>query len=319
MGGKRSTANFISYDLRPTKQCERKILIEILKIAGDNGLPIRDYRYIGMGANRFYDFLLVHKYLGVSRMISLEHDKKMFKRAAFNVPYGFIDVQRKTSSTFIASDSFATPSIVWLDYDGGINGNVIEDISSLGTKSNLGDFCFVTLYGDPPGALHEYSAQKRLEWYRDELGDVSSEVNLSDVENASFYRSIHKSLVSAFNNAFAYRKEGEFVLLMGVQYSDSSPMITVGGAFLETKQKPDLVNKVAQSLPFLHRSGSHPYEIRSFHLTEKEKHLFDRAITSGYHRSQDAIKLIELGFKEEDFEAYRDLFRFIPRYVEAVI
>lgn len=319
MATKRSTANFISYDLRPTKQCERKILLEVLKIASDNGLPIRDYRYVGMGANRFYDFMLVHKYLGLSEMISLEHDKKMYKRASFNCPYGFIDVQKKTAATFVATDSFSRSSIIWFDYDGGISSEVIEDILTLATKVKPGDFCFITLYGGPPGALHEYNPHKRLEWYKDELGDVSSSLTINDVENSTFHKSIYKTLMSAFSNAFAYRTEGEFTHLIGVQYSDSTPMITVGGAFLDKLHKPAIIDQISKSLPFLQKNQSEPYEIKSFHLTEKEKFLFDRAITSGYHRSRDAIKLIEFGFKDEDFEAYKELFRFIPRYVEAII
>src|SRR4051794_25050618 len=93
MAKPRSTARFIPYDLRPAKQSERKILVDLLKTGGDIGLPIGDYRYVGMGANRFYDFLMLHKHLGICSMVSLEHDPKMFKRAAFNVPYNFIDVR----------------------------------------------------------------------------------------------------------------------------------------------------------------------------------------------------------------------------------
>ena len=80
----RSTASFISYDLRPSKQSERRILLDVLKIAGDCGLPISDYRYVGMGANRFYDFLLIHRYIGIRNMVSLEHDPIMYKRSIFN-------------------------------------------------------------------------------------------------------------------------------------------------------------------------------------------------------------------------------------------
>ncbi len=61
----RSTARFISYDLRPAKQSERTILLDLLRLTSDSGLNITGYRYVGMGANRFYDFLLMHKYLGL--------------------------------------------------------------------------------------------------------------------------------------------------------------------------------------------------------------------------------------------------------------
>lgn len=93
----------LSCDLRPSKQAERGILIDLLRIAGDCGFPIGNYRYVGMGANRFYDFLLLHNYLGIKDMVSLEHDSDMFKRAVFNVPYGFIDVKETSAQDYIAS------------------------------------------------------------------------------------------------------------------------------------------------------------------------------------------------------------------------
>ena len=130
----RSSANYISYDLRPAKQSERRILLEVLRAASKCSALIGDYRYIGMGANRFYDFLLMHKYLGVSEMISLERDKKMYKRAKYNCPYGFIEVLNKSTSTFIASDPFLKNSIVWFDYDGGLSANVIEDVAEIGRR-----------------------------------------------------------------------------------------------------------------------------------------------------------------------------------------
>jgi hypothetical protein len=116
----RSTAKWISYDLRPAKQSERRILLDVLKTAGEAGLPLSGYRYVGMGAVRFYDFLLVHRYLGIDHMISLEHDNKMFKRAEFNVPFSFIEVRNCTSTTFIADDSYSEPTVAWFDYDGGL-------------------------------------------------------------------------------------------------------------------------------------------------------------------------------------------------------
>ncbi|SEN96643.1 hypothetical protein SAMN05216404_10964 [Nitrosospira multiformis] len=53
---RRSTANFISYDLRPAKQSERRILLDLLKIASDCGLPIADYATLGWALIDFTTF-----------------------------------------------------------------------------------------------------------------------------------------------------------------------------------------------------------------------------------------------------------------------
>ena len=236
----RSTAKFISYDLRPAKQSERGILVDVLKIAGDCGLPIRDYRYVGMGANRFYDFLLLHKYLGVRDMISLEHDVGMYKRAVFNVPYRFIDVRHTTVVNFLAADGGERPEILWLDYDGGVGPDIVADIMSMATRAKVGDFCFVTVAGPPPRIMEAMSDSDRLTTIRETMGDVAGDIEPEDVERSHFHFAVHKILMAAFKNAFAARHEGKFVPLLQVEYADSMSMVTVGGAFLANGTAVDL-------------------------------------------------------------------------------
>ncbi len=315
----RSTARFISYDLRPAKQSERRILLDLLKIAGDCGLPITDYQYVGMGANRFYDFLLLHKYLGIADMISLEHDSHMYRRAAFNCPYKFINILEKTTSDFLFEDDIERPCILWFDYDGGISTQMTHDIASLSTKLKVGDFCFVTVSGGPPKFLDRESDQFRLGWFQEKLSDIAGGVSLADVERSSFPRAVHKVLVAAFRNAFSVRRDGKFVPFLQVEYSDSHPMITVGGGLLVDGQAISFESRVAETLPFLSAKNRKPYRIKSLHLTEKERILFDRATTSPDRRSSEYYNLKKLGFKQSEISAYKDLIRFLPRYVETIV
>lgn len=315
----RSTAKFISYDLRPAKQSERGILVDVLKIAGDCGLPVRDYRYVGMGANRFYDFLLVHKYLGVRDMVSLEHDKNMFQRALFNVPYRFIDVRHATVVDFLSGDNSERQEILWLDYDGGIGPDIVADIMSMATRAKVGDFCFVTVAGPPPRVMETMNDFDRLTVIKDTMGDVAGDVELEDVERSHFPIAVHKMLMAAFRNAFAARREGKFVPLLQVEYADTMPMVTVGGAFLATEIATDIRRRMAKALPFLATEKTELYEIRSFCLTERERALFDRASTAPKRHRGERNALKKLGFKNTDFDSYSDLIRYLPRYVETAI
>ena len=81
---KASTATFISYDLRPAKQTERRLLLDFLRCSSEAGLTNSDYRYVGMGGTMFYDFHLIHRFLGINNMISLERDPKTHPRSEFN-------------------------------------------------------------------------------------------------------------------------------------------------------------------------------------------------------------------------------------------
>jgi len=272
-----------------------------------------------MGANRFYDFLLLHKYLGLSKMISLEHDPEMFKRAKFNVPYGFIELHPKKAAEFIDQDDAVPPSIYWLDYDGGIGGEILADIASFATKLKINDFCFVTVAGVPPGVSDNKNSSDRLAWLQDTLGEMAGDVTLEDAEKNNFHRAVHKSLIAAFRHAFAPRTEGTFIPLLQVVYTDTLKMVTVGGAFLAPGTAVDYRAKVNRVMPFLNTSDPVIYWIQSLHLTERERALFDRAVTSKSRRPAERAALTRLGFGRDDFDAYRDLVRYLPRYVETIV
>ena len=314
----RSTGKFISYDIRPAKQSERLILVDMLKAASDSGLPIGRYRYVGMGANRFYDFLLMHRYLGIADMISLEHDEGFFERAKYNAPYKFIDVRNISSADFIAADDKKAPSIYWLDYDGGISKQIISDINDYADAAKIGDFIFMTVSGNPPRAIDRENDAGRLAWLQDQLGAVAGDVTVEDVERATFPDAVHKVLWTGFKTAFAARTDGAFYPLLQVSYADSMPMITFGGAFLTAGQAVGVTEKIEQDLPFLNLSTRSKYEIRSLHITDKERTLFDMAVTSKSARSSEKNKLKNLGFRESEIKSYKDLLRYIPRYVETI-
>lgn len=315
----KSTARFIAYDLRPAKQSERGILVDVLKIGGDCGLPIRTYRYIGMGANRFYDYLLLHKYLGLRKMVSLEHDPYMFERALFNVPYRFIEVRKTAVVNFLAEDRSEAPEIFWLDYDGGIDPDVVADVMSVGMRSKPGDFCFVTVGGHAPKALEEKSDADRLMVIQDLFREFAGAISIEDVERSAFSEAIHKILMAAFSSAFTTRRDGVFLPLLRVVYSDSMPMVTVGGAFLTEEKALEYRSRLKEALPFLSANAAELYHIRSFNLTERERSLFDRASTSIKKRSAERNTLKRLGFKESDFDSYHQLIRYLPRYVETIV
>jgi hypothetical protein len=272
-----------------------------------------------MGANRFYDYLLLHKYLGIREMVSLEHDPIMFERAVFSVPYKFIDVRNSSAADFIQEDTCSGPSIFWLDYDGGLGQPLLGDVASLSVKLKIGDFCFVTVYGGVPRQLEGQNAQTRLVWFQDTFNSLAGDITIEDMQNSRVQHAIHKILVAAFRNAFAPRRDGDFITLLQVQYSDSKPMITVGGAFLTEGQAFGYRSLMRSAMPFLNTTGSELYEIRSLHLTERERTLFDRAVTGKTSRSKERNSLRKIGFEDSDLSAYKDLLRYLPRYVETIV
>lgn len=314
---KPSTARFISYDLRPAKQAERRILLDFLKCANEGGMTISDCRYVGMGGTKFYDFHLMHRFLGVNQMISLERDPQIHPRSQFNCPFDFITVKNRTVAEFMASDDDDARTIYWLDYDDGLGPEVIADITSLGARVKVGGFAFVTVYAGPPGVLQRQTQEQRLDYFQQSLGDFGVGMTVADMETIQFPNTVFRVLTAAFKNAFAARHDGQLQLLFQVQYKDSSPMVTVGGCFCKKEAAKEVLRRVQADLPFLLKNP--PYKIRHLNLTERERVLFDLAVTKPRSNSRQANFLRLLGFKQKDFDAYRDLIRFLPRYYESII
>ena len=240
---KPSTAAFIPYNLRPTKQAERRILLDFLKCANEVGLSVSDCRYVGMGGTAFYDFHLMHRFLGINRMVSLERDPNIFPRCEFNRPFDFINVQNKTVASFLAEDDELVPTIYWFDYDDGFGPDIIADIISLGTQVRLGGFAFVTVYADPPGVLQKLNKEERLEYFHENMGDFAVGLTADELDNSRFSEAVHRVLTASFQNAFATRTDGKFQALFQIRYKDSVPMLTVGGCFSTSADAHDILSR----------------------------------------------------------------------------
>lgn len=314
-----SSAKVVSYDLRPAKQSERKMMIDSFITAMEAGFSIPSYRYVGMGANRFYDFMMMHKYLGITRMISLEHDPKMFSRADFNRPFHFISVYPKRVHDFLLGDRNDGNTIYWLDYDGAINVQMTDDILSLATKVVLGDFVFITSSGEPPRRLLRESASNRLSELKESFGPLAGSLTRDDVEDATFPIATQKILRTAFIRSFSGRSGGIFRPFFRIQYADSAEMVSFGGVFDIPKRCDKLLNLLSDRIPFLDPAGQDVYQIGRFNLTEKERSLFDLAVTSHSARSSEVKQLRRLGFPQAQIDRYRELVRYHPRYVETLI
>lgn len=313
----RSTAEFIPYDIRPAKQTERRVLMDFLKCATEGGLSVSDCRYVGMGGNKFYDFLLMHKYLGMRNMVSLEHNKKFHRRAQFNAPFSFIKVLNESVAEFLVGDVHDGRTIYWLDYDDSLAPWMMSDITSLASRSREGHFAFVTVYAGVPGHLIKNSTAERLEYFETEFPEYFSVLSQEDMEDGKFEGAVFKILSAAFKLAFAGHPDGPFHPVFNIIYSDSVPMITVGGFLAKDKVAKQVRNRMKKDVPFL-VSGSVPYKIRNFNLSDRERSLFDAA-TTGRSNSKAMNLLLGLGFKKSQISAYKDLIRFLPRYYEGII
>src|SRR5579863_7182687 len=92
------------YSLRPSKQVERKIMIEVLLRLAKAGFNINEYGYLGFGSVYYVDFVMFHKYLFIEKMTCVEWGD-VEKRMRFNKPFKFIKLKLGALSKYIPSIS----------------------------------------------------------------------------------------------------------------------------------------------------------------------------------------------------------------------
>ena len=315
----RSSARIVSYDLRPAKQCERRMIVDTFFAAMEVGFSVPSYRYVGMGANRFYDFVMIHKYLGITNMISLEHDGKMYDRAIFNRPFDFISVQQRSVNNFLLREKHPRKTIYWFDYDGSIDPSVVQDLNALVPKVVNGDFVFVTISGYPPKNMLRMTGEERLAEVEELFGDLTGRLTIDDVENASFPVSAHAILTACFKKGFSVRGDGVFKPFFNVRYADGTEMVSLGGVFDRADRVAELTQLLAARMPFLGTGEGGIYRIGRFDYTDKERRLFDLAVTARRKNARALGELRALGFGDQEIARYRELLRYRPRYVETFV
>lgn len=309
----------INYTLRPNKNVERKLIAECL-FGLKEAFPVQEYSYVGMGSMWFADFVLVHKQLLIEEMISIER-MKYAKRAAFNKPYDCIKVIPGDTSVVLPEVGLENRrTIVWLDYDTGLDGPVLEDATLVCQKAKSGSVFLVTIN----------SNYKRLDGLKDETGKPMTRVNAlrkyvgdlvqpglnkKDIRD-SFPEVLGKILFAHLKTTIkASGRPERFCPLFNMYYVDTSPMLTVGG-MIANKDDKEKLDSCDLSGRFDCVEGENQFIINVPHLTFKEKMALDEMLPRSERPSAKEIEDREFPIDTEDIEAYSRFYRHYPMFGE---
>ncbi len=229
---KRSSAWFISYDLRPGKQIERRIVLDTLQAAKAAGLPVETLPMIGMGGVRFIDFLLANRVLGMKGFTSVEHDKQLIPRCHFNKPFHNFSIFDGLSSEYIEQVGFPKPSVVWFDYERGVSKDLCNDAIALAAAIQPGSFIFITATAELPEYLRKINGlPKRLSKLSEDIEPFGAALTPDDLGSKQFYLAAAKILRTMLVFGFSGRGDGIFFPYLRLNYKDTTWMMTVGGYF----------------------------------------------------------------------------------------
>lgn len=265
----------VNYNIRPCKSIERKMICEMISRLTVFDY-IKNYRYIGMGAKYFVDFSLLHKELGINNMYSMEINsaEKNKKRFEFNKPFNCIKMLFGDASDILNSSNISwkqEKNIIWLDYDGGINSNQIQDVESCISKVESGSMIFVSFNSDLGDKFKMASPKEKLDIYCSRIDNEILVKLLSprDLSREKIYQTTNKMFDMVVKNKIlernsTIRNENEKLLsqqLVYFKYNDSRAKMLTLGWIVYKKGDSDKFNKCGFRDFEFYNSGNNPYDI----------------------------------------------------------
>jgi len=308
--------NKFNYWLRPSKQVERKIMIEILlKIMG-LGYPISDYRYLGFGSVYYADFVMFHKYLYINHMTCVEWSD-IPKRMKFNKPYNFIKLRMQSLEDALPHVLKGRGKhIVWLDYDRQLDAEMLRDIDNCILKLSSESIFLVTIDGRarvPSSIIEQRGLSPALQnkWLLDTFNDgfkelLGRKVKQDDIEPLNVPRLYYDTVAARIRESLSTLDGLEYIQLFNYIYADGAPMLTFGG-MIGTAQDREKLSSVFDH-DFV-EEGPEAIRIAVPPLTYREKQWLDchlKSKTSCFELDDDSL------------DNYRQFYKQYPTFVESI-
>ena len=306
----------VNYQIRQAKSIERKMLCDLIRkyqiIRG-----ITDFRYIGMGAKYFEDFILFHNQFGIDDMISIESDVDKQERFNFNKPLKSIEMQYGTTTQILPQiEKFEEKmNVVWLDYDDVFSAPMLEDVGTICNKLMSGSIFFISCNYSYRGS----KPKEKKESFKNAIGDFfKDEIEDSRYTNNGIIGVIRELFNEEIEKKLKYRKdileeELSYKQLIFLTYNDGSPMLTLGGIIVDASLEKELeTTNIFNEFDFVSK-GEERFKIDIPKLTYKEMQfiLQETPIEDGEY---DETRFH--GITLEEIKKFRKIYRYYPYFAE---
>jgi hypothetical protein len=318
-----TSSRLINYRLRPAKSIERKMLCEAFRRLSVFG-STETFRYLGFGSFYFADFLLLHKELGITNMISIEKDVQNIERYEFNKPYKTIRIMQGESNQVLLGLPWDMRTIMWLDYDGRLEKSVLQDVETFCMRAHPASVLIVSVNAQAedfdPDKKNQEVGEIRLAQLKERLGEenVPARIKGTDLSGwgmarvcRDIIRNEIEQTITARNGGRAPGTKFTFQQLFNFHYSDGARMLTVGGILLDEGQKA-LFDGCALKDLFYVRMGDDPFRIEVPNLTPREVRYLNSNLPS-----ENLVDIERHGMTAGDLEKYASLYRYYPFYTES--
>jgi len=312
--------NLFNYTFRPAKSIERKLFVELLKeLYGV--VNAKSCTYIGFGAIFFADFRMIHKELGIKKMINIEANEDDKDRFKFNKPFACIDLQWGTSTEVLPTLDWNGKKIIWMDYDESLQTYMFEDVETIFSSIEPGSFYFFTSNATLQKFYDRASNSHRLAEFENEFDGLTPfGMTAAMLTAAQCPFLIRDMLLTQINHVLAQRNavldpsdKLVFNQLLFITYKDNAPMFSYGGYLTKRSEVQNLRAKGIFLLPYV-KTGNEKLDIQSPVLTNSEIDLINTYLPKGKQRFLSLAKMRFI--PEEDKERYYNVYRYYPSFVE---
>lgn len=311
-----STLKF-DFRLRGNKAIERALIFEGLgSLYSSIGIS-RDLCYVGLGSVWFVDFVMAHRLLGVSRMVSIESDPIVYQRAVYNRPYRTIDVRQGLSYEVIPDlleeKKYASkPWILWLDHDGAVGETEVQELRDRVVDLPDDSVLLVTFNAYPGSYGRKAVLRERLgELFGDSFPLERFDSNAKFHDQELFSLALSDALLALLNSTFLESgREGGCVQAFRFQYQDGSPMVTVG-VLLAGVQRKQAALEVGGGLGWAcYRSDA----LCLPPLTQKEVTALMRLMPASTRPTRRSVRRLGFDLEDADVAAFSEHYLNYPAY-----
>ncbi len=255
----------LPYHLRPHKTVDRRLFLDLLS-RFERWIPLDCYAYVSMGAYPLEDHKLVHRLLGVTKLVAFDMESDVVARQKFNRPIDGCYCLHCKSGELIANldqvlaycgCSEISGLIVWLDYTNPKQiGHQIREFQALLDKLKPGDIVRVTVNAhpndlvDPPivGSKPLLVMEKMEQQYRNlksRIGEfLPSDASSEKMTAEDLPLVLSEAFGSAALTSLPVSGDTTFCPLSIVRYADGQQMLSITGTVVRKDEVDPMLDRI---------------------------------------------------------------------------
>lgn len=306
----------LPYRLRPHKAVDRRLFIELLARC-ERWKTLEKHAYVSMASYTMEDQKLIHRLLGIQRLLAFDFDQEIVRRQHFNRPIGDAKCIHSTANDLTADIDSALVNagitdhagyVVWLDYTNPNDiGEQLREFEQLAAQFAPSDIVRVTVnahYDWWAGRLNpaqprtvEQRQQRAFTKLQTSIGDfLPHDLTSADLSEEGLAKTLARAFGMVADRAVPAHGGRTLVPLSIVRYADGMQMLSMTAMVCATEEIDGMREKLGMNTwPFHSMDWTDVKFLAVPDLTVRERLYLEQHI-----EEDDAAIAQGLGFNLDD-------------------